>query len=108
MNTRTESVPATGLQEDFIANVGVHFVERAIFQQSSRHRPRQGRDKGAEGTDVGSRSKQIQIMKIKYSIVILLLAAMPHFASAREFHVSVKGNDHNEGASSAPLRTISA
>lgn len=38
----------------------------------------------------------------------LLLLALTDAASAREFHVSVQGDDRNEGSSAKPLRTISA
>ena len=37
-----------------------------------------------------------------------LLALISHLASATEFHVSVKGNDGNDGAADKPYRTISA
>ncbi|MCX5636912.1 MAG: carbohydrate-binding protein [Planctomycetota bacterium] len=37
-----------------------------------------------------------------------LVMAMAAGASAREYHVSVKGNDQNEGSASKPYRTISA
>ena len=39
---------------------------------------------------------------------LLLLAFLAHGASAREFHVSVSGDDHNDGSSSKAFRTISA
>ena len=38
----------------------------------------------------------------------LVLALITHAASATEFHVSVNGNDNNDGSSSRPYRTISA
>ena len=39
---------------------------------------------------------------------LLLLALMTQAASASEFHVSVNGDDKNDGSSSKPFRTISA
>jgi hypothetical protein len=45
---------------------------------------------------------------MKTSITLVLLALLIHAASAREFHVSVKGNDHHDGSSSTPYKTISA
>jgi len=39
---------------------------------------------------------------------VLLLALLASAAAAREFHVSVKGNDNNDGSSSQPFKTISA
>jgi hypothetical protein len=45
---------------------------------------------------------------MKSLIALFLLALMTHAASAREFHVSVSGNDHHDGASSTPFKTISA
>lgn len=42
------------------------------------------------------------------STALLLLALLASIASAREFHVSVRGNDDNDGSSSKPFRTISA
>ncbi len=45
---------------------------------------------------------------MKCAIALLLLALLTHAASAREFHVSVKGNDHDDGSSSTPYKTISA
>jgi hypothetical protein len=45
---------------------------------------------------------------MKQMIALLLLAAMPHLASAKEFHVSVNGNDTDKGSASKPFRTISA
>ena len=45
-------------------------------------------------------------MKNKYLVLFLALAA--RLASASEFHVSLNGNDSNDGSSSKPLRTISA
>ena len=41
-------------------------------------------------------------------IAPILLALLVHAVSAREFHVSVKGNDNNDGSSSTPYKTISA
>ena len=43
---------------------------------------------------------------MKTMIALLLLALMPQFTSATEFHVSVKGNDSNRGTKDSPLRTI--
>jgi hypothetical protein len=40
--------------------------------------------------------------------VVLLPVLLAHAAWAREFHVSVKGNDGNDGSASRPYRTISA
>lgn len=40
--------------------------------------------------------------------ILLLLAFATQFASAREFYVSVKGNDNQAGSSSKPFKTISA
>src|SRR5450759_495943 len=45
---------------------------------------------------------------MKTSIALFLLALLTHAASAREFHVTVRGNDHYDGSSSAPYKTISA
>jgi hypothetical protein len=45
---------------------------------------------------------------MKKSIVLLMLAVLPHIVSAREFHVSVAGNDTNDGSPSKPFKTISA
>ena len=45
---------------------------------------------------------------MKYPIALLLLALAPHFASAKEFHVSTKGDDSNQGSASKPFKTISA
>jgi alpha-N-arabinofuranosidase len=45
---------------------------------------------------------------MRYSIALLLLALTAHTVSAKEFHVSVNGNDHNDGTSSKPYKTISA
>jgi hypothetical protein len=46
--------------------------------------------------------------KIKSLVTLLLLALLTHAASAREFHVSVNGDENNDGSSAKPLRTISA
>ena len=40
-------------------------------------------------------------------IALLLLALTPHLASAKEFHVTVNGNDQDQGSASEPPRTIS-
>jgi len=45
---------------------------------------------------------------MKNSIALLLLAMLPHIVSAKEFHVSVTGNDTNDGSPSKPFKTISA
>jgi hypothetical protein len=45
---------------------------------------------------------------MKHIIALLLLAFAPHLASAKEFHVSVKGDDSNKGFASKPFKTISA
>jgi alpha-N-arabinofuranosidase len=42
------------------------------------------------------------------SMSTLLLALMTHAAAASEFHVSVNGNDQNDGSASKPFKTISA
>ena len=41
-------------------------------------------------------------------IALLLLVLTAHAVYAKEFHVSVSGNDHNDGTSSKPYKTISA
>jgi alpha-L-arabinofuranosidase len=48
------------------------------------------------------------IQTMKHIIALLLLALAPHLASAKEFHVSVKGDDSNKGSASKPFKTISA
>src|ERR1039458_7137894 len=45
---------------------------------------------------------------MKHSITLILLALLTHAASAKELHVSVNGNDNNDGSSSKPYKTISA
>lgn len=45
---------------------------------------------------------------IKTLVALALLALLAHAASAREFHVSVEGDDNNDGSTSKPIRTISA
>ena len=45
---------------------------------------------------------------MKPFILLLLLVATSHLASAKEFHVSVNGNDTDPGSGSKPLKTISA
>src|SRR5512137_67607 len=45
---------------------------------------------------------------MKQMLPLLLLALTPCLASAKEFHVSVGGNDANQGSSSKPFKTISA
>ena len=42
------------------------------------------------------------------SITLLLLALLIPAASAKEIHVSVKGNDSNDGSVTSPYKTISA
>ncbi len=48
-----------------------------------------------------------KISQIQCTIAFLLLVPAAH-AAAGEFHVSVNGNDKNDGSSSKPYRTISA
>jgi len=48
-----------------------------------------------------------KISQIHCTIALLLLV-LATYAAAGEFHVSVKGNDENDGSSSSPYRTISA
>jgi alpha-N-arabinofuranosidase len=45
---------------------------------------------------------------MKQMIALLLLAVTPHLALAKEFHVSVNGNDNDKGSRSKPFKTISA
>ena len=45
---------------------------------------------------------------MKHSILLLWSALISQVASAAEFHVSIKGNDTNDGGSSQPFKTISA
>src|ERR1035437_9520576 len=45
---------------------------------------------------------------MKQMIALLLLAMTPHLALAKEFHVSVNGNDIDKGSRSKPFKTISA
>ncbi len=45
---------------------------------------------------------------MKQICALLLVALTTHAASATEIHVSVKGNDANNGSSSKPFKTISA
>jgi len=47
-------------------------------------------------------------MIMKRSIALLLTALTWHLAAAKEFHVSVKGADQNNGSRAKPFRTISA
>jgi len=44
---------------------------------------------------------------MKHSITLILLA-LTQAASAKDLHVSVNGNDYNDGSSSKPYKTISA
>jgi hypothetical protein len=46
--------------------------------------------------------------RVKRSASLLLLGLCSLAASARELHVSVNGNDHNDGSPSKPYQTISA
>ena len=39
-------------------------------------------------------------------IAPILLALLVHAVSAREFHVSVKGNDNNDGSSSTDRKSV--
>jgi alpha-N-arabinofuranosidase len=50
----------------------------------------------------------ILIQTMKYKIALLLVAMPFHLASAKEFHVSVNGDDSNKGSASKPFKTISA
>ena len=45
---------------------------------------------------------------MKSTIIIVLLTLVVSLASAREYHISVGGDDRNEGTVTKPLRTISA
>jgi alpha-N-arabinofuranosidase len=45
---------------------------------------------------------------MKKNVIIVLLAVAGSVVSAREYHVSVNGNDQYEGSAEKPLRTISA
>ena len=45
---------------------------------------------------------------VRRSVSLLLLGLLSLAASAKEFHVSVNGNDQNDGSSSKPYKTISA
>ena len=45
---------------------------------------------------------------MKQTAALLLLAVTSLLASAKEFHVSVSGDDQNKGSASRPFRTISA
>ena len=45
---------------------------------------------------------------MKKNVIIVLLTVAVSVASAREYHVSVSGNDLHEGAAAKPLRIISA
>ncbi len=45
---------------------------------------------------------------MKRITALLLVALAPGLASAREFHVSTRGNDQDKGSASRPFRTISA
>ena len=52
---------------------------------------------------LGERSKPM-----KKNVIIVLLTVAVSVASAREYHVSVSGNDLHNGAAAKPLQTISA
>ena len=45
---------------------------------------------------------------MRNAITLLLLVLLTEAVSAKEFHVSVNGNDNNDGSSSRPYKTISA
>ena len=45
---------------------------------------------------------------MKYPIALLVLALAPHLASAKDLHVSTKGDDSSKGSASKPFKTISA
>jgi hypothetical protein len=45
---------------------------------------------------------------MKKLALIVLVGLLTHSLSAREWHVSVKGSDKNDGSASKPLKTISA
>jgi hypothetical protein len=45
---------------------------------------------------------------MKHLLALLLVAVTPLVASAKEFHVSVNGNDQDKGSRSKPFKTISA
>ena len=45
---------------------------------------------------------------MKKNVIIVLLTVAVSVASAREYHVSVSGNDQYEGTAGKPLLTISA
>ncbi|MHC4545981.1 MAG: DUF1565 domain-containing protein, partial [Planctomycetota bacterium] len=45
---------------------------------------------------------------MKKNVIIVLLTVAVSIASAREYHVSVSGNDLHKGTVAMPLRTISA
>ena len=45
---------------------------------------------------------------MKQITTLLLLAVTSLLASAKEFHVSVNGDDQNKGSASKPFKTISA
>jgi alpha-N-arabinofuranosidase len=47
-------------------------------------------------------------IKIRVIRICLLFIAISVGAFAKEYHVSIKGNDQNEGSASKPFRTISA
>ena len=52
--------------------------------------------------------QQALIYIMKHIIAVLVLAITPHLVSAKEFHVSVSGNDTAKGSASKPFKTISA
>ena len=52
--------------------------------------------------------KRITVIRMKYITAILLLASAIHTASAREYHVAVKGSDNDDGSAAKPFKTISA
>jgi len=52
--------------------------------------------------------KRITVIRMKYITAILLLASAIHTASAREYHVAVKGSDNDDGSAAKPFKTIAA
>ena len=45
---------------------------------------------------------------MKHAIILLVLAFGAQLASAKQLHVSVRGNDQDKGSAAKPFRTISA
>ena len=50
----------------------------------------------------------LTMRRVNRSVSLLLLGLLSLAAPAKELHVSVNGNDHNDGSSSKPYKTISA